>query len=190
LPGHRVEIRNAAGLVVSEREIGRIFVQGPSLMSGYFKDPVSTPLALHGDWLDTGDLGYMSQGEIHITGRRKDLLIVRGRNIWPQDIEFLVESEPELRPGDAIVFVVPSDDEPQVVVQVQCRIREQEHREHLIHTLVAKITSEFGLTANVHLVPPHSLPRTSSGKPSRAEALERFVAQDKADSSYLALGGA
>jgi fatty-acyl-CoA synthase len=190
LPGHRVEIRNAAGLVVAEREVGRIFVQGPSLMSGYFKDPVSTPLALNADWLDTGDLGYLSQGEIHITGRRKDLLIVRGRNIWPQDIEFLVESEPELRPGDAIVFVVPSDDEPQVVVQVQCRIREPEHRERLIHTLVAKITSEFGLVVNVHLVPPHSLPRTSSGKPSRAEALERFVAQDKTDSTYLALGGA
>lgn len=190
LPGHRVEIRNAAGLVVAEREVGRIFVQGPSLMSGYFKDPENTQAALDADWLDTGDLGYLSRGEIHITGRRKDLLIVRGRNIWPQDIEFLVESEPELRPGDAIVFVVPSDDEPQVVVQVQCRMREPERRERLVHTLVAKITSEFGLAANVHLVPPHSLPRTSSGKPSRAEALERFVAHAKTDSPYLTLGGA
>ncbi|QVW26081.1 fatty acyl-AMP ligase [Pseudomonas hormoni] len=187
LPGHRVEIRNAAGLVVAEREVGQIFVQGPSVMSGYFNDPQSTQAALKDDWLDTGDLGYLSQGELHITGRRKDLLIVRGRNIWPQDIEYLVESEPELRPGDAIVFVVPGDDVPKVVVQIQCRIREPESREHLVRTLVAKILSEFGLAADVHLVPPHSLPRTSSGKPSRAEALERFMAQANTDLPYPAL---
>lgn len=188
LPGHRVEIRNAAGMVVAEREVGQIFVQGPSVMSGYFNDAQSTQVALNADWLDTGDLGYLARGEIHITGRRKDLLIVRGRNIWPQDIEYLVESEPELRPGDAIVFVVPGNDEPQVVVQVQCRIREPDRRELLVRTLVAKIISEFGLAADVHLVPPHSLPRTSSGKPSRAEALERFMAQANTDSPYPALG--
>lgn len=91
-----------------------------------------------------------------------------------------MESEPDLRPGDAIVFVVPGDDEPQVVVQVQCRVREPEIREQLVRTLLAKIISEFGLAADVHLVPPHSLPRTSSGKPSRAEALERFMAQANA----------
>jgi fatty-acyl-CoA synthase len=187
LPGHRVEIRNAAGLMVAEREVGQIFVQGPSVMSGYFNDPQSTLAALKDGWLDTGDLGYLSRGELHITGRRKDLLIVRGRNIWPQDIEYLVESEPELRPGDAIVFVVPGEDEAQVVVQIQCRIREPESREHLVRTLVAKIISEYGLAADVHLVPPHSLPRTSSGKPSRAEALERFMAQAKTDLSYPAL---
>jgi fatty-acyl-CoA synthase len=177
LPGHRGEIRNAAGRVVTEREVGQIFVQGPSVMSGYFNDPQNTQSALKDGWLDTGDLGYLSQGELHITGRRKDLLIVRGRNIWPQDIEYLVESEPDLRPGDAIVFVVPGDEEPQVVVQVQCRSREPEAREQLVRTLNAKIITEFGLAADVHLVPPHSLPRTSSGKPSRAEALERFIAQ-------------
>jgi fatty-acyl-CoA synthase len=188
LPGHHVEIRNAAGLVMAQREVGQIFVQGPSVMAGYFNDPQSTQAALKDGWLDTGDLGYLAQGELHITGRRKDLLIVRGRNIWPQDIEYLVESEPELRPGDAIVFVVPGDDDPQVVVQVQCRMREPESRAHLVRTLVAKIISEFGLAADVHLVPPHSLPRTSSGKPSRAEALERFVAQASIDSTYSALG--
>lgn len=177
LPGHRVEIRNAAGRVLAEREVGQIFVQGPSIMSGYFNDPHNTQAALKEGWLDTGDLGYLTRGELHITGRRKDLLIVRGRNIWPQDIEYLVESEPDLRPGDAIVFVVPGEEEPQVVVQVQCRARETDIRETLVHTLVAKISSEFGLTAEVQLVPPHSLPRTSSGKPSRAEALERFMAQ-------------
>jgi fatty-acyl-CoA synthase len=182
-----VEIRDAAGRVVAEREVGQIFVQGPSVMSGYFNDPQSTGAALRDDWLNTGDLGYLSRGELHITGRHKDLLIVRGRNIWPQDIEYLVESAPELRPGDAIVFVVPGDDEPKVVVQIQCRIREPQSREHLVRTLAAKIISEFGLAAEVHLVPPHSLPRTSSGKPSRAEALERFMAQVNTDLPYPAL---
>ncbi|MNJ01854.1 acyl-CoA synthetase [compost metagenome] len=72
-------------------------------------------------------------------------------------------------------------------MQIQCRIREPESREQLVRTLVAKIISEFGLAAEVHLVPPHSLPRTSSGKPSRAEALERFMAQADADLACPAL---
>jgi fatty-acyl-CoA synthase len=146
-------------------------------MSSYFRDEESTQSVKNGDWLDTGDLGYLSDGELFITGRRKDLLIVRGRNIWPQDIEYLVESQPEVRPGDVIVFLIPTDSDPQVVVQVQCRLTDPEKRERLVKTLVGMISSEFGLIAKVELVPPHSLPRTSSGKPSRAEARKRYLEQ-------------
>lgn len=146
-------------------------------MSSYFRDEESTQSVKNGDWLDTGDLGYLSNGELFITGRRKDLLIVRGRNIWPQDIEYLVETQPEVRPGDVIVFLIPTDSDPQVVVQVQCRLTDPEKRERLVQTLVGMISSEFGLIAKVELVPPHSLPRTSSGKPSRAEARKRYLEQ-------------
>ncbi|QQE88780.1 fatty acyl-AMP ligase [Azotobacter chroococcum] len=176
LPGHRLEIRDAAGRPLAERQIGRVMVQGPSLMSGYFRDEESTRAVLEDGWLDTGDLGYLHDGELFITGRQKDLLIVRGRNIWPQDIEALVESQPDVRPGDVIAFLVPADPEPRVVVQVQCRLTDAQKREQLVRTLSGLINSEFGLAAQVELVPPHSLPRTSSGKPSRAEARKRFLA--------------
>ena len=106
---------------------------------------------------------------------------MRGRNIWPQDIEYLAECQPDIRPGDVIAFLIPGEDEPQVVVQVQCRIMDPEQREHFAQSLTKLINSEFGLTCRVELVPPHSLPRTSSGKPSRAEARKRFIQQIEAD---------
>jgi len=177
LSGHKLEIRDDAGRPLAERQVGKVTLQGPSLMSSYFRDEESTQSVKNGDWLDTGDLGYLSNGELFITGRRKDLLIVRGRNIWPQDIEYLVETQPEVRPGDVIVFLIPTDSDPQVVVQVQCRLTDPEKRERLVQTLVGMISSEFGLIAKVELVPPHSLPRTSSGKPSRAEARKRYLEQ-------------
>lgn len=183
LPGHTLEIRDDNGHALPERAIGRITLKGPSLMSGYFCDEESTQAVMspEGDWLDTGDLGYLSKGELYITGRRKDLIIVRGRNIWPQDIEYLAECQPDIRPGDVIAFLIPGEDEPQVVVQVQCRIMDPEQREHFAQSLTKLINSEFGLTCRVELVPPHSLPRTSSGKPSRAEARKRFIQQIEAD---------
>ncbi|MFI5003029.1 MAG: fatty acyl-AMP ligase, partial [Reyranellales bacterium] len=86
LPGHRLEVRDAEGKVLGDREVGRIFVAGPSVMPGYFNDPEASREALTPDgWLDTGDLGYMLDGEIVLTGRAKDLIIVNGRNVWPQD---------------------------------------------------------------------------------------------------------
>ncbi|TWI56728.1 fatty-acyl-CoA synthase [Pseudomonas duriflava] len=179
LPGHRLDIRDNTGHPLPDRQIGRVTLMGPSLMSGYFCDEDSTQAVIDqdGGWLDTGDLGYLSGGELFITGRRKDLLIVRGRNIWPQDIEYLAECQPDIRPGDVIAFLVPADIEPQVVVQVQCRLTDEAQRTQLQQSLTKLINSEFGLSARVELVPPHSLPRTSSGKPSRAEAQKRFLQQ-------------
>ncbi|SFB42505.1 fatty acyl-AMP ligase [Azotobacter beijerinckii] len=182
LPGHQLEIRDEAGHPLPERQVGRITLQGPSLMSGYFRDEESTQAHMDGDWLDTGDLGYLHNGELFITGRQKDLLIVRGRNIWPQDVEYLVESQPEVRSGDVIAFLVPAEADPRVVVLVQCRATDPEKRESLVRTLAGLINGEFGFTATVELVPPHSLPRTSSGKPSRAEARKRFLEQMQSES--------
>src|SRR5262249_59536348 len=81
LPGHRLEVRDEAGKVLADREVGRIFVKGPSIMSGYYGEPEASREVLSADgWLDTGDLGYTLAGEIVVTGRAKDLIIVNGRN--------------------------------------------------------------------------------------------------------------
>lgn len=177
LPGHQLQVLDDIGHALAERCIGRIVISGPSLMAGYFEDQESRQQLEVTRWLDTGDLGYLLDGDLYVTGRKKDLIIIRGRNIWPQDIELIAESEPEVRPGDAIVFIVQDNGETSVVVQVQCRIVAQEARERLLHTLFAKIHSEFGLSPMIELVPPHSIPRTSSGKPARAEARKRFLSQ-------------
>ncbi|MCI1740074.1 MAG: AMP-binding protein [Pseudomonas veronii] len=173
LPGHRLEIRNAQGEVLGEREVGQIFIAGPSLMSGYFRDPDSQLQA--SQWLGTGDLGYLFEGNLHVTGRKKDLIIIRGRNIWPQDIEHVAEGEPGVRPGDAIAFVTSRGDESVVVMQIQCRVASPASREQMVRSLSGRIQSEFGVSVDIQLVPPQSIPRTSSGKPARAEAKRRYL---------------
>ncbi|GAA0468902.1 MULTISPECIES: fatty acyl-AMP ligase [Tatumella] len=176
LPGHRIEIRNEAGMRLPEQQVGHICISGPSLMSGYFGDPQIRKQLLNNGWMDTGDLGYQSAGYLYVTGRKKDLIIIRGRNIWPRDIEYLAESEPEVNRGDAIAFVTEDHGEnARIILQIQCRISSEERRKQLVRSLSASIQSEFGVVVEIELLPPHSLPRTSSGKPARAEARKRWM---------------
>jgi len=176
LPGHRIEIRNEKGIVLPDCEVGQIYISGPSLMNGYFRDLASQKEIQTTGWLDTGDLGYLLNGCLYVTGRKKDLIIIRGRNIWPQDIEYVAESEPEIRSGDAIAFVTEEHGEgAKIILQIQCRVTSEERREQIIHTLSGRIQSEFGVVADIVLLPPHSIPRTSSGKPARAEARKRYL---------------
>lgn len=195
LPEHGIEIRNEAGIPVAERVVGHICISGPSLMSGYFGDQISQDEIAATGWLDTGDLGYLLDGYLYVTGRIKDLIIIRGRNIWPQDIEYIAEQEPEIHSGDAIAFVTAQE---KIILQIQCRISDEERRGQLIHALAARIQSEFGVTAAIDLLPPHSIPRTSSGKPARAEAknvirrlmLQAFMCRNPGMNQTVAVTGA
>jgi fatty-acyl-CoA synthase len=155
-----------------------IHLRGPSVMSGYFNLPEETAHALCGDgWLNTGDIGYLADGVLTITGRKKDLIIIHGRNIWPQDLEHLAETQPEVRVGDALAFSAPDHEgEEMCVLVVQCRERDPNKRHGLVRRLTAIVRTELGLDCYVELVPPHSLPRTSSGKLSRAKARLDFIA--------------
>lgn len=171
LPGHAIEIRNELGMPLAEREIGHICISGPSLMSGYFQDMASQQEIQSTGWLDTGDLGYLLDGDLYVTGRIKDLIIIHGRNIWPQDIEYVAEKELGIHAGNAIAFVTAQE---RIVLQIQCRINSEEQRQQTLHALMARIQSEFGVMADIEFVPPHSIPRTSSGKPARAEAKRRY----------------
>ena len=102
LPGHQLQVRDTAGKLLADREVGRIFVKAPSIMPGYYHDPEATREVLSADgWLDTGDLGYTLTGDIVVTGRAKDLIIVNGRNIWPQDIEWTIEAQNVVKSDDA-----------------------------------------------------------------------------------------
>ena len=180
LPAHEIEIRGETGELLPERQVGRIFVRGPSLMLGYFGAPEETARVLSPEgWLDTGDLGYLVEEQVVITGRAKDLVIINGRNVWPQDLEWTAEAEiSALRSGDVAVFSVDTGEEEEVVVLAQCRVTDKAAREALRRELVRFFRGRHGLETRVVLVPPHSLPQTSSGKLSRSRA--RAMYQDGA----------
>ncbi len=176
LPGHLLEVRDAVGRVLPERRVGRIFARGPSLMHAYFGRPAETTHVLSTDgWLDTGDLGFMAAGEIVITGRAKDLILVNGRNVWPQDLEWTIESEIEVvRTGDVVAFALDTAAEEQVVVLAQCRLSDKLGRAALQDEITRVVRARHGLDVAVTLVPPRALPQTSSGKLSRAQAKEIY----------------
>ncbi len=121
LPGHAIEVRGEDGAPLKDREVGRIFIKGPSLTPGYFSDADATQRLYDGDWLDTGDMGYFLNGEIAITGRAKDLIIINGRNIWPQDIEWAVEKVDGVRQGGVAAFSVDDGSGERIVVVAERR---------------------------------------------------------------------
>jgi fatty-acyl-CoA synthase len=178
LPGHRIEVRGPAGEVLGDRRVGRLFAAGPSLMKAYYGAPEETRNAISDNgWLDTGDLGYRFDDQIVITGRAKDLIIVHGRNVWPQDLEWTAERQVEaLRSGDVAAFQVSTGDDEKVVALVQCRTREPAARADLRTTVASTLRAVHGLEVDVVLAPPHSLPQTSSGKLSRSRAKTLYLA--------------
>lgn len=183
LPGHEVLIRDSDGNTLPDLYVGRINVRGPSVMSGYFELPEQTKLALSPDgWLDTGDLGYLVEGSIVVTGRHKDMLIINGRNIWPQDIELIAEKQPELRSLDAAAFSIPGlDKEDVAVLVVQCNISDLSEQHDLTHRLHREIHEELGINCLIDLVPRHTIPRTSSGKVSRSGARKDYLLRHESE---------
>ena len=170
LPGHEIQIRNEYGDVLPDRQCGTIHVRGPSVMTGYLGDPAATAEALSAEgWLNTGDIGYLVEGTLVITGREKDMIIINGRNIWPQDLEFFAEQQPEIRPGDASAISIPAEDGSETAVMVvQSRETDKDKRRELSDRIASVVRQELGIDCTIELVSAHTLPRTSSGKLSRA----------------------
>jgi fatty-acyl-CoA synthase len=177
LPTFEVSIRDEQGEELPERHSGAIHVRGPSVMSGYFEDEAATREVLSEDgWLNTGDIGYMVGDRLYVTGRKKDMIIVHGRNIWPQDLEHLAKTQPGVRYTDVAAFAVTGDDGHETAaVVVQCRERDEEKRALLMKNIKGLVRAEFGIECVVELVPPRTLPRTSSGKLSRSRARLEFI---------------
>ena len=172
-----VEIREEDGTPLPERAIGKVWCKGPSLMEGYFRDPAATDACMADGWLDTGDMGYISDGYVFIVGRAKDMIIVNGRNHWPQDIEWAVEQLPGFKQGDIAAFAIttPGGEETPAVL-VQCRSSDEAERVRLRDEIRERVRSVTGMNCVVELIPPRTLPRTSSGKLSRAKARNLYLA--------------
>jgi fatty-acyl-CoA synthase len=172
-----VEIRGDDGSPLAAHEIGRVFCRGVSVMVGYFRDEDATAACLDADgWLDTGDMGYLSDGYLYVVGRAKDMIIINGKNHWPQDIEWAVEQLPGFKAGDIAAFSIttPGGEETPAVL-VQCRTSDDSERGRLRDQIRERVRAITGINCVIELVPPRSLPRTSSGKLSRAKARNLYL---------------
>ena len=174
--GMTIEIREEDGTPLPDKAIGKVWCAGGSVMVGYFRDEPATDACLVDGWLDTGDMGYLSDGYIYIVGRAKDMIIVNGRNHWPQDIEWAVEQLPGFKAGDIAAFAIttPGGEETPAVL-VQCRTSDQAERTRLRDLIREKVRAITGMNCVIELVPPRTLPRTSSGKLSRAKARTLYL---------------
>lgn len=171
-----IEVRDEAGNALPDQTVGKVWCTGPSLMTGYYRDPEATAACMADGWLDTGDMGYMSKGYVYIVGRAKDMIIINGKNHWPQDIEWAVEQLPGFKSGDIAAFAItaPGGEETPAVL-VQCRTSDEKERLILRETIRDRVRAITGMNCLIELVPPRTLPRTSSGKLSRSKARAQYL---------------
>ncbi len=174
-PNHDVAIVRTDGEVASEREVGEILLRGPSNTTGYFGNPRATRAALEGGWLHTGDLGYVAGGELFICGRSKELVIVGGKNYYPQDIEHAVWDLEDVRTGNVMAFGRDGRRGEELVVAVERRGTEATDEE-VVASVRRRIAEVVGVQpADVVVLTPGSLPKTSSGKLQRARAKKLYT---------------
>jgi acyl carrier protein len=177
LPGYEVRIVDDADREKADRTEGHIQFRGPSATSGYFRNPEATRRLFHGDWLDTGDLGYVADGDLYVTGRLKDLIIRAGRNLHPEEMEQVVGQVPGVRKGCVAVFGTPDPTAgtERLVVVAETRETDRAELEEIRRRVVGGVVDLLGSAPDeVVLVPPGTVPKTSSGKIRRTETRARY----------------
>ncbi|WP_316195978.1 MULTISPECIES: AMP-binding protein [unclassified Bradyrhizobium] len=177
LPGHEIRIVDQAGRELGDRREGRIEFRGPSATSGYFHNETKTRELVRGDWRDTGDRGYMADGDIFITGRIKDIIIRAGRHLYPQEIEEAVAALPGVHKGGVAVFGVAdrATGTERVVILLETRESDPGMRAALQARAHEIVTDVAGTPPDeIVLAPPRTVPKTSSGKIRRSAAKELY----------------
>jgi 1-acyl-sn-glycerol-3-phosphate acyltransferase len=177
LPGHEIRIVDETGKELPERRVGRLEFRGPSATAGYYRNAQATRALLRDGWLDSGDHAYMAGGEVFLAGRVKDLIKRGGRNLYPYDLEDAIGQVPGIRKGCVAVFGCPDPGtgSERLVVVAETRVGEPGERERLRRVLGDVAVDVIGMPPDdVVLAPPHSVPKTSSGKIRRLASREAY----------------
>lgn len=177
LADHEIRIIDPSGRELPERREGRVQFRGPSACSGYFRNPDATNRLFDGEWLDSGDLGYIAGGDIYLTGRCKDVIILAGRNIYPPELEEAVANLPGIRKGNVVVFGSPdpASGTERLVVLAETRETDPEAHSRLRKDIYQLSINLVGSPPHeLILAPPQTVPKTSSGKVRRSAARELY----------------
>jgi acyl-CoA synthetase (AMP-forming)/AMP-acid ligase II len=176
LATQEIQIVDGAGSILAERQVGEIVVRGPSVMKGYFNRASETAEVVQKGWLHTGDLGYLADGQLYVTGRTKDIIIRHGRNYYPQDIETAVATVAGISKGGAAAFSIEGDGDTKVVVLAETRARDAQLREEMVRHIRTRCHDAFLFGPDsIVLVVPGSIPRTTSGKIRRRESRNLYL---------------
>jgi fatty-acyl-CoA synthase len=174
LPDHSIQVVGEDGRPLAERHVGEILLAGPSVMVGYYRQEALTAQTIRDGWLRTGDLGYISEGELFVCGRVKDIIIVNGRKYHPQDLEWAVDDLAGVRRGRVVAFGTVEHGRPdRVVIVVEPNGRVSP--DLLMDAVRRRVGDLFGLYVDdVALVPSGTVGRTTSGKVQRAATKSRY----------------
>jgi fatty-acyl-CoA synthase len=179
--GHEIEVfaldDEASERPLGDREVGELRLRGPSVMAGYFNEPELTREAFAGGWLKTGDIGYLAGREVHICGRSKELIIVNGRNYYPQDLEWEAGKVPGVRKGNVVAFgtMKPTNDRERVIICFETSVVGDEEKQAQKGEVRRVVQQALGLTVDdVVSLGAGALPKTSSGKLQRSKTRELY----------------
>lgn len=182
LSNTHIRIQDQAGIILPENTIGEIALQSESMLSEYFRRPEVTEKSFQDGWFLTGDYGFISDGELFVTGRKKDLIIVGGKNIYPGDLEDLVYEVPGVHPGRAVVFGLYNEKlgTEDVVTIAESDDPEEQDRQQLADRIRRHVTQNSPVSLRiVEIVDPKWILKTSSGKISRSANKEKYLSLKK-----------
>jgi fatty-acyl-CoA synthase len=191
-PDHEIGVFDEHGERLDERRIGEIWFRGPSVAGGYYRNPDATRAAFgDGDgWLRTGDLGYIADGHVYISGRQKDMIIVHGRNYYPTGIEWLVEEVAGVRKGNVVVFSVPGDASEEVVVVSETNEKDPGKRDAIGAAVKQHLSEQMQLAVHdVVLIGIGQLPKTTSGKVQRRKTRQQYLDGTLGAEGVRSMGG-
>jgi len=177
ISAHYLRVVDSAGVELADRQEGRLQFEGPSATGGYYRNPEQTRKLFTGAWLDTGDLAYLADGELYLSGRANDIIIRGGRNLYPYELEQAVGALPGIRKGCVAVFGSPDPRTAteRVIVLAETRETAADAREALRRSINERAIDLIGLPADdIVLAPPHTVLKTSSGKIRRAASRDYY----------------
>lgn len=180
IPNTEMRVVDADRKPLPDRHVGEIALRSDCMLSGYYRRPDATAQALDDGWYYTGDLGYIADDELYITGRQKDLIIVGGKNVYPQDIENLINDVPGVHPGRTVAFGVFNDalGTEDIAVIAEVEINDPDAHKRIASDMRVRIAQATDVMARyVHLVEPMWLLKTSSGKLARTANRDKFLTE-------------